>query len=115
MASKPPASRNQVAGSGTAETTPATEARDGFDGAVQDALEQAASLTMPTAGLPPLMSIEPPASVRPCGGNMPTPVKKNAMAGFPAWFAAFEARNRTSVESEVTPVQAVTSCPQTKE
>ncbi len=58
---------HQVVGSGTAETVPEVEAREGLEGELQAASTQLASFTVPTA--PPLLptSITPPESVNPAG------------------------------------------------
>jgi hypothetical protein len=117
MAARPnPAINNhQVVGSGVAETVPTVENRAGLAGEVQAAPAQLASWTVPTFPLLLLTSMIPPESVNPWGGKPLIPVKKNARAGAPDWFATFDVRKRTSVELGLTPVQLTTLCPQMKE
>jgi len=95
-------------------TTPAVDVRDGALGAAQAESAQPASCAAPTLRLELLISTEPPEFVSPAGGAPPAPVKNNANAGNPDWLVAVEVRNRTAVESGVTPLQLGTSVPHTR-
>ena len=90
--------------SGAVVTNPAVLDAAPSPGPEHAASTQNPSVTIPTDKLELLISMVPPASVRPAGGTPPTPVKK-AIAGSPLWFDAFDVRKRASAEFGLTPVQ----------